>query len=31
MKVKLIIKRGYPLGNEETDIGGDSPIFEIEY
>ena len=25
------VKRGSLLGNEEIDLGGDSPIFEIEY
>ena len=27
----FLIKRGSLLGNEEPDIGGDSPFFEIEY
>ena len=26
-----VLKRGSLLGNEETDLGGDSPIFEIIY
>ena len=30
-KNQLILKRGSLLGNEDPDIGGDSPIFEIEY
>ena len=25
------LKRGSLLGNEEPEIGGDSPFFEIEY
>ena len=26
-----VFKRASLLGNEDTDLGGDSPIFEIEY
>ena len=29
MKILLKVKRGSLLGNEEVDLGGDSPIFEI--
>ena len=29
--LKFIYKRGSLLGNEEPDIRGDSPIFEIEH
>ena len=31
LNLVLKVKRGSLLGNEELDLGGDSPIFEIIY